>query len=181
MQWEAVVKDNQRTKQFIGEDTRRRDLITPEREHDAYKARKKPHGPLHCTQCGAVYEHGRWEWAKASPAAAEKEICPACHRINDNYPAGEIHIGGDFALEHRDELMELVRHCETRENKEHPLSRIMAVREEGGEIVVTTTDIHLPHIIGNALERAYKRQAEFHYDQPGYFLRVNWRRGAEKD
>jgi hypothetical protein len=34
----------------------------------------------------------------------------------------------------------------------------------------------LPHVIANALERAYKSQADIHFDRQGYFVRVRWNR-----
>lgn len=172
------MKKNPFSKRYIGEDTRRRDLLNPEREHDPYKARGKSAGPAICPQCGACFDEGRWFWREEPLAKAASETCPACHRINDHYPAGEIHISGDFALAHREEILNLVHNCQTRETAEHPMSRIMAITDSPGEILITTTDIHLPRVIGNALERAYKEQAEFTYDQPGHFIRVQWARGA---
>jgi hypothetical protein len=41
---------------------------------------------------------------------------------------------------------------------------------------VTTTDIHTPHRIGNALERAYQGELETHYGHDEYSVRVTWRR-----
>jgi hypothetical protein len=172
------VKKNPFSKQYIGEDTRRRDLLTPEREHDPYKARAKSAGPATCPQCGACFDAGRWFWRKAATPDAAHEICPACHRINDHFPAGEIHISGDFAMAHREEIVNLVRNCEKREAAEHPMSRIMTISESRDEVLITTTDIHLPRVIGNALERAYKQQAEFSYAPEQHFVRVKWARGT---
>jgi hypothetical protein len=52
----------------------------------------------------------------------------------------------------------------------------MAIGEEGDGLLITTTDIHLPRVIANALERAFKEQAAIHYDREGYFVRVTWKR-----
>ena len=83
------MKENERANQYIGQATRRRDQFIQERVHDPYKARGKDDGPAECPQCLAVYDEGRWRWAAGRPkAGAEKELCPACHRINDAYPAG---------------------------------------------------------------------------------------------
>ena len=57
-----------------------------------------------------------------------------------------------------------------------PLHRIMAIKDKGEEIEITTTDIHLPRRIGQALHNAYKGDFDFHYDEEGYFVRVNWTR-----
>lgn len=171
------MKENERARQYIGQATRRRDQFIQERVHDPYKARGKDDGPAECPQCLAVYDEGRWRWAVGgAKAEADKELCPACHRINDAYPAGEIHISGAFAMAHREEIENLIRNCQAREAKEHALSRVMAVRANNDEMIVTTTDIHLPRMIANALERAFKTQATFHYDLEGYFARVGWSR-----
>jgi hypothetical protein len=70
----------------------------------------------------------------------------------------------------------LVRNEAESETAEHPLRRIMAIEERPKEVVVTTTDIHLPRRIGQALEHAYKGQMEIHYDKEGHFARVKWHR-----
>jgi hypothetical protein len=171
------VKKNPFSKQYLGEDTRRRDLLTPEREHDPYKARAKSAGPAICPQCGACFDAGRWFWRQQPLSGAAPETCPACHRVNDHFPAGEIRIRGDFALAHKEDILNLVKNCQTREASAHPMSRIMAISEGQGEILITTTDIHLPRVIGNALERAYKTQAVFSYLPEEHFVRVKWRRG----
>ena len=67
----------------------RRDRLIHERIHDPYKARLKLVDPSVCPQCGAVYESDRWRWG-APPVDAGEQLCQACHRINDQYPAGEV-------------------------------------------------------------------------------------------
>ncbi len=42
--------------------------------------------------------------------------------------------------------------------------------------MVSTTDIHLPRRIGEALKRAYDGMLELDYDEDGYFLRASWTR-----
>ena len=49
-------------------------------------------------------------------------------------------------------------------------------RERSDAIVITTTDIHLPHRIAEAIRDAYKGELEIRYDKEGYFARVEWRR-----
>ena len=43
-------------------------------------------------------------------------------------------------------------------------------------IVVSTTDVHLPHRIAHALRDAFGGTTETHYDREGYFTRVRWER-----
>ena len=65
----------------------RHDGIFQERVHDAYKAKGKLLEPSVCSQCGAVFHKGRWQWQQV-PEDAHRAICPACHRIHDHFPAG---------------------------------------------------------------------------------------------
>ena len=43
------------------------------------------------------------------PEGAHKELCPACHRSNDKFPAGEIVIAGAFSKAHYAEILALVQ------------------------------------------------------------------------
>jgi len=163
---------------------RRRDeqkahLIAPHR-HDPYKARHKPRNPSLCPGCGAVFMAGRWRWELPEDGGeiAGRETCPACQRIADHFPAGEVTLAGDFPAAHREELLALVRATETQEKREHPLGRIMEIEEADGRIVIRTTDIHLPRRIGHALTGAYKGELATHYDEAGHFVRVAWTRGG---
>ncbi len=151
----------------------RRDQMFEERVHDSYKIRGKLHEPTVCPQCNAVFHQGRWQWI-AAPKGAHEHPCPACLRIHDQYPAGFVNLSGDFFASHRDEIMNLVRNKEKREREEHPLQRIMGTEEKDGGVEVTTTDIHLARLIGEALHHAYQGELEFHYNPDDYLLRVNW-------
>jgi len=151
----------------------RHDRLLQEQEHDAYKAKGKLPEPSLCPHCGAVFHKGRWQWLKA-PAGAHAATCPACHRIQDHYPAGFVTLKGGFLHDHHDEIINLVHNEEKRERTDHPLKRIMAVEETGDEILVTTTDIHLARSIGDALHHAYQGSLEYHYNPDQNLLRVEW-------
>lgn len=152
--------------------------LLQEQVHDAYKSKGKLPEPTVCPQCGAVFHKGRWQWLQV-PADAHQETCPACHRIQDDYPAGFVTLQGDFFHAHRDEIMHLVRNMEKREQAEHPLQRIMGVEEmKGNDTLVSTTDPHLARGIGEALHHAYQGELEFHYNPEENLLRVSWKRQA---
>ena len=155
--------------------TPRKDRLIRERVHDPYKARRKLPEPAVCPQCKAVYRQGRWRWGDP-PAGATEVLCQACHRINDRYPAGELTLGGAFLNAHKAEILHLARNEEKLESGEHPLYRIMEVEDRGQTVVITTTDIHLPRRIGEAIHRAYKGDLDFHYEEESYAIRVRWNR-----
>ena len=146
-----------------------------ERVHDPYRARENPPEPAACTGCGAVYRRGRWQW-DVRPADAHDALCQACRRIADRYPAGVVTLEGQFVARHKDEILSLARHQEEQEKAQHPLHRIMGIEEAPDRVVITTTDIHLPRRIGDAVRRAYSGDLALHYPQEAYFLRVNWTR-----
>jgi NMD protein affecting ribosome stability and mRNA decay len=130
-----------------------------------------------CPGCGASYREGRWTW-KSAPAGSYEQTCPACERIADGYPAGVLHVGGDFVAAHRAELIGLIRHVEERERAEHPLKRVMAIEDEGDGFVVKTTDAKLAASLGRALRKSHagrlvqpKTTAE-----KGNLVRVHWAR-----
>ena len=160
---------------FAGFELVRRDRLVEESRHDAYKAKHKLHEPTVCAQCGAVFHDGRWQWL-SKPAQAHEEMCPACHRIHDDFPAGYVSVGGSFFKDHREELLHLARNEEARAKAEHPLKRIMKIEDQDDGIQITTTDIHLARGIGEALHHAYQGELEYHYNAQENLLRVVWER-----
>jgi len=151
----------------------RHDNLFQEQVHDAYKARGKLPEPSVCQDCGAVFHQGRWQWGEA-PAGAHPATCPACQRQHDHFPAGFVTLEGAFFESHKEEILHLVRNHEQRERTEHPLKRILAVEDQNGVVLVTTTDIHLARGIGEALHHAYQGELEFHYNPEENLLRVHW-------
>jgi hypothetical protein len=147
-----------------------------EKVHDPYRSREKLREATCCPQCGVRYRNGRWAWAKTQTSVLRKQLCPACRRINDHYPAGELILSGNFFGSHADEVLTRVRHVEQSERNEHPLHRIIAIEERDADTAVSTTDIHLPHRIGHALKDAWGGNLKTHYDLEGYFTRVHWER-----
>jgi len=140
---------------------------------DPYQAQHKLKEPTLCPQCGAFYHRGRWQWGKP-PAEAHKEPCPACRRIADALPTGIVTLHGAFARQHKDEITGLARHEEAAEKTEHPLNRIIAITETPEGLAISTTDIHLPRRLGEAVKRAFHGELAMHFDDSGYFARVDW-------
>lgn len=153
----------------------RLDRLPLETVLDSYKSKGKLSEPAVCPDCGAVFQHGRWQWA-AKPEDAHRVTCPACHRARDHFPAGYVTLTGAFFAEHEQEIMQLIHHRETQEKAGHPMQRIMEIEKTRQGTVVTTTDIHLARGIGVALHHAYQGELDFHYNADQNLLRVNWNR-----
>lgn len=154
----------------------RMDRVKSEHDETFFHKGHKLSEPSACSRCEATYREGRWSWSVA-PADAARVICPACERIENDYPAGLVTIGGAFARSHREEILGLVRHVEEREKAEHPLQRILKIEDQGEKTLVSTTDSHLARGIGDALHHAYQGELNYRYpDDAGDLLRVTWAR-----
>jgi hypothetical protein len=58
----------------------------------------------------------------------------------------------------------------------HPMNRVISIKETEHLIEISTTDIHLPQRIGEALRSAHQGDLEVHYGKDDYSVRVVWRR-----
>ena len=146
-----------------------------EKNIDSYKNTHKLSEPTVCQECGAVYHQGRWQWMDA-PASAEKQTCPACRRVHDDFPAGFITLSGSFFKAHEAEIRQLIQHRAEHERAEHPLKRIISIKEQEGTVIVTTTDTHLAKGIGQALHDAYHGTLEVKQTPGEYLVRIQWSR-----
>lgn len=142
---------------------------------DSYKSKRKPRDPTRCPSCSASFHSGRWTW-DAAPEGAHEQLCPACHRIQDRFPAGYVTLAGEYFRGHRDEILRLVKNCEEREKAAHPLQRIMAIEDAAEGVLVTTTDVHLARNIAERVHDACKGSLVFHYSKEDNLLRANWKR-----
>ena len=150
-----------------------------QRDHvlDPYRHQRKLPDGTRCPECRAAIHEGRWQWTQSAHLDHD-ELCPACRRIREGFPAGMLTLGGGFARAHKDELIRLARHQEAAEAAEHPLNRIIGIEEGTDGFVITTTDIHLPRRIGEAVLRAYDGEFTMHFDEGAYFVRASWARDA---
>ena len=153
----------------------RRDQLIQELVHDTYKSTKKPPEPTRCPECGLVYKDGRWSRG-VEQGEAHLARCPACQRIHDRFPAGHVMLSGEFFASHRDEILQRVHRCEETETVDHPLERLIAIKDTADGVEVTTTGTHLARRLGDALHDAYKGDLEYHYNKEENLLRIGWNR-----
>ena len=146
-----------------------------ERVKGPYRLSGKLREPTVCPKCRAVYHKGRWQWIEA-PKGADEHLCPACLRMRDRAPAGMLTLSGDFFNERKEEIKNLIRNASELAGKEHPLERVMAIEDHEGQTVVTFTDAHITHGVGEALRHAYQGELDSRYSEEDGFLRVLWKR-----
>ncbi len=142
---------------------------------DPYKATRKPPEPTRCPECNASFQDGRWTW-QAAPRDAHEQMCPACQRIQDEFPAGYVVIRGDYLKSHRDEILAVVNGKEKREKAEHPLQRIMEIKDVAIGLQIATTDSHMARGIGEALHSALQGDLKIKYSKDENLVRVAWKR-----
>ncbi|GAB63453.1 conserved hypothetical protein [Candidatus Jettenia caeni] len=135
-----------------------------------------------CKDCTAVYQNKKWF---LDPKLYEKKkamktvnwvTCPACKKIKENVPGGIVKLKGDFLKEHKQEIMNLIRHEDERSKTYNPLKRIMKIQEKNNEIEIHTTTGTLAQRIGSILFKAYDGEVEYKKHENMKFIRVEWRR-----
>ena len=147
---------------------------TPARHDDAYLADARLPDPVACERCGASYRRGRWTWKPV--AGVPRDTCPACRRIEDNFPAGHLLLQGEFFAAHRAEILQLVAAREARARAEHPMQRLIGVQDVPHGVLVTTTDAHLARALGVAIHDAYKGELDIDFARDENFVRASWKR-----
>ena len=105
-----------------------------------------------------------------------QHTCPACRRIEDDFPAGYVTLKGPFLAEHRDEVLAVVTARAERARLAHPLQRIIGMQEVARGVLVTTTDGHLARGIGVALRDAFKGELELAFSKEENLVRATWSR-----
>jgi NMD protein affecting ribosome stability and mRNA decay len=164
------MRQKKKGRNFKQEQTR----IYDDSQIDSYREEEKYKEPTQCPKCGALFVGGRWTW-KDTSKEIHSAVCPACKRIEDNYPAGFLTLSGSFFVEHRNEILNLVENIKKAEREEHPLERIMEIEEQNDKTIITTTGLHLSRRIGDALKNAYEGELDTSYDAENY-VRISWHR-----
>ena len=150
-------------------------MIVRQNQNDVYREKEKPPAHTVCMKCGSVFQNGRWGWESAESAMGT-EICPACRRIRDRLPAGQVDIKGAFYKQHAQEVLNRVRNIENLEKGRHPLERIMTIRQDAESATIATTGIHLARRIGEGISDSFNGKLKVTYLRKGDSVRVYWER-----
>jgi NMD protein affecting ribosome stability and mRNA decay len=151
-------------------------------ETDSYLAKGAPGKMVVCHGCHALSTGRRWYqdeavYAKLLTAGTAKEVfCPACEKIRDGYPGGQVVLKGPFLTEHREEILHLITNEEKRAREVNPLHRIMSLREENGQCEITTTNEKLAQRIGREIHKACGGSVAYGWSHNNKYLRVHWER-----
>jgi len=153
-------------------------------ERDMYLPRWSPRGLLFCRGCGAVYYRRRWTLTPPDEIRDKAEfgngvrstLCPACRKISDHYPFGELRMEGVSPQETR-ELFRLLRNEEERAREKNPLERIMRIEASQGGWRIETTTEKLAQRLGRSLRKARGGRVNYQWSHNNKFVRVFWQKG----
>lgn len=154
-------------------------------ERDVYLPRGAPEGIVYCSDCGAVYYRRRWTLAPPQEICNRGEFrsdvrstfCPACRKIRDHYPFGEVLLLG-ITPEEKNEVLHLLRNEEKRAREKNPLERIMSIQAERAGWKVETTTEKLAQRLGRCLQKARRGNVAYKWSHNNKFVRVTWERGT---
>jgi NMD protein affecting ribosome stability and mRNA decay len=152
-------------------------------EKDMYLPRLDPKGVIQCSGCGAF--HHRRHWTLTPPASLSSEsgrdhiLCPACRKIQDSYPAGELTLRG-IETENREEIARILRNEESRAREKNPLERIMRMDAANGGWRIETTTEKLAQRLGRSIKKARGGKLIYKWGYNSKFIRVVWEKSGAK-
>jgi len=155
--------------------TARREILSEDTGSPYYELRKYPE-PTVCSSCSLVYHKGHWTNGLAAPAGANRELCPACKRMQDRNPGGVVYLDGSYLHARRDEILNVAKNQEKLAREQRPLQRIMWIKPTGDGLEIATTNFHLARRIGEAIHQAHKGELDIKYSEGDRFARVYWHR-----
>ena len=123
-----------------------------------YVPRLEPKGGvIQCSGCGAFHYRRHWTLTPppglASRTHEQLVLCPACRKIQDKYPGGELTLRGVEA-ENRAEIARILRNEESRAREKNPLERIMRMDAANGGWRIETTTKKLAQRLGRSIKKA---------------------------
>ena len=141
-----------------------------------YNIKEKYDDTSVCENCNVVFTKGLYKWKKVIPENAIKIVCPACLRIKENFEGGYLLLEGIFFAEHKKEMINLVKKIEQIETEKNPLERIMEINDKGNRLSIRTTYGNLAKTIGNSIQRTYKGELKFNYQDEDKYIILYWKR-----
>ncbi len=151
-------------------------------DRDTYLPRLSPKEVIQCTGCGAFYHRRHWMLAMPAgfnpPAHVHPIYCPACRKIKERYPSGELSLKGMDPAE-RQEILRILRNEEEQARNKNPLERIMNVAQKNSDWKVETTTEKLAQRLGRSVRKARGGKLVYKWSHNNKFLRVVWEQKAE--
>jgi len=157
---------------------RRMDELYDVKLHDPYMDRNIYKDPTICPSCNLLYHNKRWffddELLEKYKDSAEMKKCPACRKIEDNYPLGILSLSGNYVTKTKELILNLINNEAEYEKKRNPLARIISIEEDSNKIVIKTTTESLARRLGRAVDKAHHGKIKYTFSEDQKLLRVEW-------
>lgn len=140
---------------------------------DNYPHAKKPGHTLVCPDCQLVLHEGRWRWGAPPIDKIESARCPACTRIREHDARGTLRLDPAFTP-FREEVLGMLKNVEEVEKEEHPLERLMDVKDTPDGMLVTTTGVHLARRVAHKLGQRFHKKPRLRYEDGEQRVIVDW-------
>lgn len=146
------------------------------RSQDPYlQKRALPEGAT-CKGCGIVYHNKRWQVERMAGGATCEVLCPACQRVEDHNPGGVVTLSGPYLAVHKEEILNAIRQQEAKSRGKNPIGRIMEIKDDHGQITVTTTEDKLAQKLGREIYKSQKGELHYKWSHDLRMVRVEWMR-----
>lgn len=147
-------------------------------EKDPYMNLVAPADMSFCSGCNAIYHNKRWRLAteaelKESSTLAQA-TCPSCHKISDNFAGGYVTLKGEFLVDHKDEILNLIWNNEDLARHNNPLDRIIEIKDKGEVVEVMTTTDKFAQRLGRIIGKSYSGSVEYKWSDDVRIARVTW-------
>ena len=146
-------------------------------ERDTYLPKLSPKEVIQCSGCGAFYH--RRHWMLATPVGFKLPVhvhpicCPACRKIKQGYPSGELSLRGIETAE-RQEILRILRNEEKQARAKNPLELIMGLQETDGHWKVETTTEKLAQRLGRSIKKARGVKLVYKWCNNNKVVRIVW-------
>ena len=136
-----------------------------------------------CQECHALYQEKRWFFDEklydklAGAGKVRQVVCPTCRKIQDHYVEGYLTLSGEFLVEHKAEIINVLEKEAAKVGSHSVVDRIIQMVPEGDDkLVVETTTEKMAEHLGRMLRRDYKGDLNFRWSEMDKFVRVYWTR-----
>jgi NMD protein affecting ribosome stability and mRNA decay len=146
------------------------------RSTDVYMPKRGLPEGASCKGCGITYHNKRWQTEAVAGTGSCQVLCPACQRMEDHNPAGVVTLSGPYLAAHKEEILNTIKVEEAKSREKNPMGRIMEIKEEDGEVTVTTTEDKLAQKLGREVYKSQKGELHYKWSHEQRIVRVEWMR-----
>lgn len=146
----------------------------PKSQHEVEEFGGGKKGLVFCSECKAAYYKKSWHHgildfkSNKEDAPVKFLLCPACQMIKNNQHEGKITIK-NIPAKIKDELINLIKGFCNRAYRQDPMDRLIVIKEDGGNLVVTVTENQLANKLAKKIKSTFNnvKTKTFFDKEPG--------------